>query len=91
MAINGDYRMILLMQAISPHGNLPLVRRLEAVGFVHGRGIRGFDGSWQVRLTGGHPSKRLNCVVPCDPSDDRDVAIRVEKARKRFGIMVARW
>lgn len=43
-----------------------------------------YDGSWQVRLTGGHPSKRLNCIVPLDPSDHRDMAQRLEKARKRF-------
>ena len=64
---------------------LPLVRRLEAVGFrawpaasVH------YDGSWQVRLTGGYPSKRLNSVVPLDPSDTRDLPIRLERARKKF-------
>ncbi|MBT9373151.1 GNAT family N-acetyltransferase [Rhizobium sp. CSW-27] len=74
-----------LMQAISPHGNLPLVRRLEAVGFrAWPAASVVYDGSWQVRLTGGHPSKRLNCVVPLDPSDHRDAAIRIEKARKRF-------
>jgi ribosomal protein S18 acetylase RimI-like enzyme len=75
----------LLMQAISPHGNLPLVRRLEAVGFrAWPAASVVYDGSWQVRLTGGHPSKRLNCLVPLDPSDHRDVELRIEKARKRF-------
>ncbi len=73
------------MQAISPHGNLPLVRRLEAVGFrAWPAASVVYDGSWQVRLTGGHPSKRLNSVVPLDPSDYRDADIRIEKARKRF-------
>ncbi len=64
---------------------LPLVRRLEAVGFrawpassIH------YDGSWQVRLTAGHPSKRLNSIVPLDPSDHRDVEIRLEKAQRKF-------
>lgn len=73
------------MQIAPSTDRLPLVRRLEAVGFrawpaasVH------YDGSWQVRLTGGHPSKRLNSVVPLDPSDTRDLAIRLERARKRF-------
>ena len=49
--------------------DLALVRRLEAVGFrawpaasVH------YDGSWAVRLTAGHPSKRLNSVNPLDPA-----------------------
>lgn len=73
------------MPATPTQGNLPAVRRLEAVGFrawpsafVH------YDGSWQIRLTKGHPSKRLNCIVPLDPSDHRDIAERLEKARRRF-------
>jgi ribosomal protein S18 acetylase RimI-like enzyme len=82
MAITGAD---LLMQATISHGDLPLVRRLEAVGFrAWPAASVVYDGSWQIRLTGGHPSKRLNCVVPLDPSDHRDVAIRIEKARKRF-------
>lgn len=73
------------MQATSFHGNLPLVRRLEAVGFrAWPAASVVYDGSWQVRLTGGHPSKRLNCVVPLDPSDYHDAEMRIEKARKRF-------
>ena len=73
------------MQIAPSTDRLPLVRRLEAVGFrawpaasVH------YDGSWQVRLTGGDPSKRLNSVVPLDPSDTRDLPIRLERARKKF-------
>lgn len=65
--------------------DLPKVRRLEAVGFrawpaatVH------YDGSWLCRLTAGHPSRRLNSLNPLDPSDTRDIEIRVEKAAKRF-------
>lgn len=68
-------------QAVS----LPLVRRLEAVGFrAWPAASVQYDGSWQIRLTGGHPSKRINCVVPLDPSDSRDVAIRLEKAARKF-------
>jgi ribosomal protein S18 acetylase RimI-like enzyme len=66
--------------------NLALVRRLEAVGFrawpaasVH------YDGSWAVRLTAGHPSKRLNSVNPLDPADHRDMDMRITRAAKRFG------
>lgn len=72
--------------AISPvDANLPLVRRLEAVGFrAWPAASVVYDGSWQVRLTGGHPSKRLNCVVPLDPSDHRDLDLRLVKAEKRF-------
>ena len=65
--------------------NLPLVRRLEAVSFRAWPASSGvYDGSWQIRLTGSHPSKRINCVVPLDPSDHGHCAIRLEKARKRF-------
>ncbi|MDI7864263.1 GNAT family N-acetyltransferase [Rhizobiaceae bacterium n13] len=65
--------------------NLPAVRRLEAVGFrAWPAASVQYDGSWQVRLTAGHPSKRLNCVVPLDPSDYRDIDIRTEKAARRF-------
>lgn len=65
--------------------NLPLVRRLEAVGFRAWPATSvQYDGSWQIRLTGGHPSKRLNCVVALDPSDSRDIGIRLEKAARKF-------
>lgn len=68
-----------------PDSNLPLVRRLEAVGFrAWPAASVQYDGSWQVRLTGGHPSKRLNCVVALDPSDSRDIGIRLEKAARKF-------
>lgn len=68
-----------------PQNDLPLVRRLEAVGFrAWPAASVVYDGSWQVRLTGGHPSKRLNCLVPLDPSDHRDMAARLDKAGKRF-------
>ena len=65
--------------------NLPLVRRLEAVGFRAWPATSvQYDGSWQIRLSGGHPSKRLNCVVALDPSDSRDIGIRLEKAARKF-------
>lgn len=75
-----------MMQPSSRDSDLPLVRRLEAVGFrAWPAASVAYDGSWQIRLTGGHPSKRLNCIVPLDPSDYRDLDLRLEKARKRFG------
>lgn len=65
--------------------DLPLVRRLEAVGLrAWPAASVAYDGSWQIRLTGGHPSKRLNCVVPLDPSDHRDLEARLAKAQTRF-------
>jgi len=65
--------------------DLPKVRRLEAVGFrAWPAASAQYDGSWLCRLTAGHPSRRLNSVNPLDPSDVRDIAIRLEKAAKRF-------
>ncbi|MEO0543575.1 MAG: GNAT family N-acetyltransferase [Pseudomonadota bacterium] len=64
---------------------LAFVRRLEAVGFrswpassVH------YDGSWAVRLTASHPSRRLNSVNPLDPADYADIEARIARIRKRF-------
>ncbi len=73
------------MHAIVSDPNLPLVRRLEAVGFrAWPASSVVYDGSWQVRLTPGHPGKRLNCIVPLDPSDSRDIAGRLDAANGRF-------
>jgi GNAT superfamily N-acetyltransferase len=64
---------------------LPLVRRLEAAGFRAWPAAKvTFDGSWQLRLTPGHPSKRLNSLVPLDPFDSRDMFSRVYAAEKIF-------
>jgi GNAT superfamily N-acetyltransferase len=64
---------------------LPLVRRFEAAGFrawpaasVH------YDGTWAIRLTAGHPAKRLNSVNPLDPGDCDNLIERVAKAARRF-------
>lgn len=64
---------------------LPLIRRMEAVSFrawpaasVH------YDGSWAVRLTASHPSRRLNSVNPLDPADHVDIEKRIARAQKRF-------
>ena len=65
--------------------DLASVRRLEAVGFrAWPAASIQYDGSWQIRLTAGHPSKRLNSVNPLDPSDHREIEQRVEKAAQRF-------
>ncbi|MCM2293519.1 GNAT family N-acetyltransferase [Allorhizobium sp. BGMRC 0089] len=65
--------------------NLPQVRRLEAVSFrAWPAALVQYDGSWQIRLTGGHPSKRINCVVALDRSDTRDIRLRLEKASRKF-------
>lgn len=64
---------------------LPLVRRLEAAGFRAWPAAHvSFDGSWQLRMTPGHPSKRLNCLVPLDPFDERDMESRIAMAEGAF-------
>ncbi|RCS22482.1 GNAT family N-acetyltransferase [Phyllobacterium salinisoli] len=64
---------------------LAMIRQIEAVGFrawpatsVH------YDGTWAIRMTAAHPSKRLNSINPLDPADIRDIPVRVERAAQRF-------
>lgn len=68
-----------------PSEKLAVVRRYEAAGFrawpaaaVH------YDGTWVIRLTAGHPGKRLNSVNPLDPADSVDLTDRVGRAARRF-------
>lgn len=68
-----------------PASVLAVVRRYEAAGFrawpaaaVH------YDGAWVVRLTAGHPAKRLNSVNPLDPGDIRQIPERIGRASRRF-------
>ncbi len=68
-----------------PAGVLAKVRRYEAAGFrawpaaaVH------YDGTWVVRLTAGHPAKRLNSITPLDPGDIDGMADRIGRASRRF-------
>jgi ribosomal protein S18 acetylase RimI-like enzyme len=70
---------------MQPANVLPIVRRYEAAGFrawpaaaVH------YDGTWVVRLTAGHPAKRLNSVNPLDPGDINHIAERIGRASRRF-------
>lgn len=66
---------------------LPAVRRLEAAGFrAWPASSVTFDGSWQIRMTPGHPSKRLNSLVPLDPADAGNMAARVTAAQKLFDL-----
>ena len=68
-----------------PKADLPTVRRFEAAGFrawpaaaVH------YDGTWVIRLTAGHPAKRLNSINPLDPEDGLDIPGRILRAEQRF-------
>jgi ribosomal protein S18 acetylase RimI-like enzyme len=74
-----------IVQGEQPKAGLSTVRRFEAAGFrawpasaIH------YDGTWVIRLTAGHPAKRLNSVNPLDPSDVRDLPERIMLAGRRF-------
>lgn len=73
------------MERVAAIGELATVRRFEAAGFrawpaasVH------YDGTWVIRLTAGHPAKRLNSVNPLDPGDTTDLDERIARAGRRF-------
>jgi len=64
---------------------LAVIRRFEAAGFRAWPATSvQYDGTWAIRLTASHPAKRLNSVNPLDPSDDRRLDERIEKAARRF-------
>jgi ribosomal protein S18 acetylase RimI-like enzyme len=61
------------------------VRRMEAVGFRSFPSTTTlFDGTWAIRLTAGHPAKRLNSVNPLDPGDHSQLEKRIVEAHRRF-------
>ncbi len=65
--------------------NHAYIRRLEAVSFRSFPATTTvYDGTWAVRLTAGHPAKRLNSVNPLDPHDSLDLEGRIKKAERRF-------
>jgi hypothetical protein len=77
--------MSRLVRDKQPKADLSTVRRFEAAGFrawpasaVH------YDGTWVVRLTAGHPAKRLNSINPLDPHDVNDLPERIIRAARRF-------
>ena len=64
---------------------LPGVRRLEAVSFRSWpAATTSYDGTWAIRLTAGHPSKRLNSVNPLDRADHSDLENRISRVARRF-------
>lgn len=64
---------------------LAIVRQLEAVGFrAWPAASVYYDGTWAIRMTAAHPSRRLNSINPLDPGDTRDIPKRVELAVRRF-------
>lgn len=72
-------------EAVQGRPSLAAVRRLEAVGFrAWPAASSQYDGSWLIRLTAGHPSKRINSLNPLDPSDFGDMEARLHRAARRF-------
>ncbi|WP_367717792.1 GNAT family N-acetyltransferase [Nitratireductor sp. GISD-1A_MAKvit] len=61
------------------------IRRFEAAGFrAWPAETVAYDGTWVLRLTAGHPAKRLNSINPLDPGDYRDIEARISRAREQF-------
>lgn len=64
---------------------LAAVRRFEAAGFRAWPAARvHYDGTWLVRVSPGHPAKRLNSVNPLDPGDVHDLNERIARATVEF-------
>ncbi len=64
---------------------LSQIRRLEAAGFrAWPSASTYYDGTWSIRLTPHHSSRRLNSINPLDPNDHAELSDRVERAKARF-------
>jgi ribosomal protein S18 acetylase RimI-like enzyme len=65
--------------------DLATVRRFEAAGFrAWPSALVQYDGAWAIRLTSGHPAKRLNSINPLDPVDVGNLDARIERASRQF-------
>ena len=61
------------------------VRRLEAVSFRSWPATNTtYDGTWAIRLSAGHPSKRVNSVNPLDRADQSDLQRRIARVARKF-------
>jgi ribosomal protein S18 acetylase RimI-like enzyme len=68
-----------------PDPELSLVRRFEAAAFrAWPAASTHYDGTWAIRLTAGHPARRLNSVNPLDPGDQGNLMERMARAERRF-------
>lgn len=64
------------------------IRRLEAAAFrAWPSASTYYDGTWSIRLTPGHPSRRLNSVNPLDPNDHSELSDRIARAEARFAVI----
>ncbi len=65
--------------------DLPAVRRFEAAGFrAWPAASVSYDGTWVIRVTPDHPSRRLNSVNVLDRRDVADLDRRITSAAARF-------
>lgn len=65
--------------AVSERIDLPTIRQLEAISFRAWPASHvNYNGSWLLRLSPQHSSKRLNSVNPLDPGDNARIPERVE-------------
>ncbi len=61
------------------------IRRLEAAAFrAWPAASTYYDGTWSIRLTPDHASRRLNSVNPLDPNDHSELGDRVARAEAKF-------
>lgn len=74
------------MSAVPPSlPSLPIVRRLEAVGLRAWPSQQSqYDGSWLYRVSPTQDGRRINCVTPLDPGDDKDSDQRLNRAAAYF-------
>ncbi|MGL4488198.1 MAG: GNAT family N-acetyltransferase [Rhizobiaceae bacterium] len=64
---------------------LSQIRRLEAASFrAWPSASTYYDGTWSIRLTPNHGSRRLNSINPLDPNDHSELSDRIERAKARF-------
>lgn len=64
---------------------LSAIRRMEAVSFrSFPASTTHFNGTWAIRLTTGHPAKRLNSINPLDPDDSLNIEFRLKQEIVRF-------
>lgn len=74
-----------VVKKTQPVTELATVRRFEAAGFrAWPAGTVHYDGTWVLRLTHGHPARRLNSVNPLDPGDIHNLEERIARAAQRF-------
>jgi ribosomal protein S18 acetylase RimI-like enzyme len=81
--IEAEEAAILEGTGIAPQ--LAVVRRYEAAGFrAWPAASTHYDATWAIRLTAGHPARRLNSVNPLDPGDGANLLERMARAERRF-------